>query len=155
MKWTTDKLNKTVDNLKRERYESGAYSEYVKLTKNIGAKLYSSKKTRDGSMARQALAAKHLLAPKVGEKLSFKMRGSNYYGYLTQNAKIIKDLKGFNWSKVGDLQNKLKLIGLQCHDLHNENVAVIGERVVTIDFCPISSRIIRKKKRKSYAKAKP
>jgi len=102
----------------------------------------------------QRKAAKHDLAPKVGQKFSFTWRNfawdrfvlyeskfefTKIYGYLTQIAKTPIYISEKRRDK---LEKELEDIGIDAFDLHEDNLGKIGKTIVCIDFDPESAAAI-------------
>lgn len=108
---------------------------FFKFSKDLGFKFArprrgkSSLKNRDLNYKRQKLAARHGLAPPVYRKLSFKLAGETYYGFITGVASRVGQ---GNYSP--ELGRKLENIGINHLDLHAFNIGMYKGKLVCIDF---------------------
>jgi len=150
LKWTPEKEKQLMLVIQsRKKAKFGISCIYYALSKAVGVKIYCSEKERDKTCDKQSLAAKHGLAPTVGDRFSFNcvwiehstcsapnIRHRVVYGYLTQNAV----LPSMRWSLDKfypfevELESKLRKIGLVYRDFHFGNVGYIGKKLVCIDF---------------------
>lgn len=133
-------------------YDSGCECIFLKLNKDIGLKLYSSKKERNHAFVLQRKAATIGLAPPVYARLSIPgfmivtnecdyadlmpVNTGKIYGYTTAIARKV----GPNYSeqKLEDLSRELDANGFYMCDMHDENVGYYNKRLVAIDFGPVS-----------------
>jgi hypothetical protein len=136
-----------------KKYESGCECIFVKLNKEIGLKLYSSKKERNHAFLLQKKAFQHGLSPPAFERLSipgFTIIVNNFdyadiipltkgkvYGYTTglANKPRVGPLLD---QRIDTLGEKLSEAGLYWYDLHDENVGYYKNKLVAIDFGPVS-----------------
>lgn len=144
---------------KSRRTPSGVSCAYVQWTKYVGLKMFTSKRSMSQSYKGQKRAAKHKLAPRVGERLTVDVirfsEVSNSLGFCDSEAPIPSKLKihcFFTETATGigrrvsrarerDLKKRLEEIGI-CHgDLHQWNIGRIGKRLVYIDFDDASCEI--------------
>jgi hypothetical protein len=123
--------------------------------------MFFDRNSMNQSYRGQKLAAKHGLAPKVGEKfvldvISFERRQDTWgqetdapipfrrkiYCFFTQTATKIGKRVGVY--KVADLEEAMVDIGIYHDDLHQWNMGYVGKRLVCIDFddasCSIEKR---------------
>ncbi|MFN0318537.1 MAG: hypothetical protein ACKVQA_26220, partial [Burkholderiales bacterium] len=136
-----------------KKYESGCECIFVKLNKEIGLKLYSSKKERNHAFLLQKKAFEHELSPPVFGRLSIPgfviivtefdyadiipLTKGKIYGYTTGLAN--KPRVGSTLDhRIDILEEKLTAAGLCWYDLHDENVGYYKNKLVAIDFGPVS-----------------
>ena len=120
-------------------FPCGVECTFIKLDKEIGAKVFHRKRSRDIAFKNQKKGFKSRVGPKAIASFTIREKELNIYGryvYLTKIAKK-KSVHNF-WDRVEVLAKRLKKIGLSDADLHSDNVAFIGNRMVCIDFGPLS-----------------
>lgn len=131
-----------------DEWQSGVWCFFRKLDtdKTWGIKCYTSKDDRDICYARQKLAAKHGLAPKVGGKMYSVVNGQRIYCFITQVVTTTREYmqihRNYDWYEDEqysqlrtDLEKKCKLDGC---DMHSGNIGFIGDKMVCIDFSHMS-----------------
>jgi len=127
---------------KRKDYGAGVSCMFFRLTPKVGIKVYASARRRDHCYMLQKIAAKHGLAPKVGNKIKLSRSVDKYissmvYGFLTE---AVKDPYNISWdcneicSEFDELEAKLKKIGIKNKDIHEGNISVKNHKTICIDF---------------------
>lgn len=142
---------------------SGVSCAYLQWTKYAGLKMFSDKKSMNQSFRGQKRAAKHSLAPKVGEKIVIDVitfsqdpeaaswdivdapipRKIKLYCFFTESAQKIGRRVPF--SKKSVLDKTLQKIGIYHDDLHRWNMGYVGKKLVCIDFDDASCSLGRNK----------
>lgn len=135
-----------------KEYSSGAECVFIKLNKQIGLKLYSSKFERNYAFRKQKQLIYYELAPPVYSKVcipgfsiikksySTYLKPSNkkIYGYTTEIVSLANIESERFYSQFKKLSTKLDSIGLDCFDFHEGNVGYYKHKLVFIDFGPLS-----------------
>lgn len=155
MKWTEQIEGQALNKLKNTaELPSGVASSYVWLGAAIGLKLYPTAEMRDFAAHKQGTAARHGLAPKVGETFTLPASfhalpvlqwrscfeetypsGPLIHGYITQAADKTRPI---DQTQKRDLIKRLKSIkelnapgDLETQD---DNFGYVGEQLVLLDF---------------------
>lgn len=140
--------------LKRRKVSGGASAAYIKWNNRVGLKLFADVRNRNSSVRRQRKAAKHGLAPRVGDLISIETfhfqsaSASSYsndycsikviqlFGFFTEHASGVGNYHAD--SAVAELEENLRKIRINHPDLHDYNVGWINRKLVCIDFDNIS-----------------
>ena len=129
----------------RKRCRTGSRCVFIRLSENIGLKLYKDESNATRTVERQTKAFKHGLGPKVlsGVKAyRMKRRGKfrTFYGYKTQIVKLCR--REYDNEELGhkmdQLISNLEDIGLPSYDVCWFNCGWIGDKLVCIDFDDVS-----------------
>ena len=140
---------------KARKVPSGVSCSYLQWTKHVGFKMFFDAQMMKAARRRQKKAAKHGLAPKVGDMVtikvfSFESRSGTWgyecnaplpmkkkiYCYFTQTATKIG--KVVPHKKIMKLEYALFDINIVQSDLHFHNMGYLGKKLVCIDFDDIS-----------------
>lgn len=131
----------------RKKYKFGSECYFVPINRQIGAKLYNSVEDRDYALIAQKRAYGFGLAPKPGTKFKIVVKFETYYGYTTQIAKIVNS-DYLNEDELEDCLQQSYELGRQLFecgisidddaDLHYNNIGFIKDKMVAIDFGPLS-----------------
>jgi hypothetical protein len=145
MYWPRFSEKKFHKKLRSVRKRSGISCVYIRWSKQVGLKIYRSKRERNLTVARQRLAAEHSLGPRVGELIEVEalvmsggwedcvdLRHKILYCYFTEH--VEPGSRKWCRAKELDLKDKLQQIGLYCSDLHHDNVGRRGKSIVCLDF---------------------
>lgn len=146
--WTKRKEELLFTKIAKGKYiRRGVSCLFLPITKNVGAKLYKTKRIRDYAAKYQRLAADHKLGPQVGD--AFTLEWNNIflynwastkpikvYGYLTQVAQQLKRTPSLK--QQHELHAKLVETGLHCDDDKPMNLGRCGKNIVILDFGPES-----------------
>jgi hypothetical protein len=163
LRWTAKTKQRLVEVIRRGLYlKSGATCIFVPLFRDVGLKIYSDKFTRDHCVKMQGLAAKHKLAPQVGDKFELEcltidhfvftddgtdmlkeqcVKVNTVYGYVTERARLVRRYSQLYmdvWTQI--IADELEDLGIVHPDLWVGNVGYIGGRLVCIDFDTNSCR---------------
>jgi hypothetical protein len=138
-----------------DKLKSGIACYFLKLDKLTGVKLYRLQKQRDYAFILQKKAAKHGLAPKVGQKFifpCFKVKNYDFevsqeflYGYLTEVA-FLRSI--VSYPRLKTIKKALRKVGISHGDLNEDNVGFLRKSMVCIDFDECSCSKVRKRKKK-------
>lgn len=124
---------------------TGVESGFIQISKSTGIKLFARRAWRDHSFYGQYYGHKKGLAPAVGQRFSMAVPRSDdafdsidekqfkIYGYFTQ----VADKVGKRRPSTSFLK-KLRDAGLTTWDVHNGNVGMLGDKMVCVDFGPVS-----------------
>jgi len=143
-----------IKKIRKGRSRNGVTCTYIKWTKHVGLKVFTSKWARDQCAKLQGIAAENKLGPKVGEKAQFEvlwgetddwdsfenapqMRMKKLYCYFTEHADRPRKYQRTG-KKRRDLECKLHRVGIDHNDLHTENVGLVNGKLVCIDFDYVS-----------------
>ncbi len=117
---------------------------FVPINKNIGVKVFFTAASRNAAKARQRLAQKHGLAPRVYDSFNTDVGGCNLYCYFTQMALIIPQSEDKKYEVevfypgLFSLMKKLAKIGLSPRDHHLGNIGYLvlkgKPKLVWLDF---------------------
>ena len=143
--------------LRKRKTPCGVSCSYLQWSPKFGLKMFSDKYQRNHSHRGQSRAAKAKLAPKVGKKFEFELivcdeydapdpRFVKVYCFFTETAKSIG--RGAPWKVEQRLEEGLEKIGIDHHDLHENNVGKVGKRWVVIDFDGASCDISKKRRKR-------
>jgi len=140
----TIKLGKEI--LKRGPISSGAEcSFYRKPYGRVGYKVYAGEHIASIAFSNQQKAHKAGLAPKPGYFFKTKIGKVTQWGYTTQTVKVIKVVKNYKTldREKDKISSKLKMVlGLPSYasyDSHSGNFGYIKDKLVAIDFGPLST----------------
>lgn len=124
--------------------KSGIACAYVRWTKYAGLKIYKTRQERDGAMRRQQRAAEHRLGPRVGHKVEFttvagwqsygsapSFKRQKFYCFFTEH---VNRGRKPTYNQIRKLDEAMQQIGLFHDDLHFNNVARKGKKIICIDF---------------------
>jgi hypothetical protein len=140
----TPRSKKYLFRTKFNRLKCGVESAFIQLTEQVGIKLFPREYSAIECRKNQIKAARRGLGPKVlsevfichradGRRITTsECRDNHEHGYLTQVAsprpsRCTEEL--FN-----KLEKRFNKIGMDCCDLHDDNVGFIGKKAVIIDF---------------------
>ena len=130
----------------RKKYFSrGVHAKFRKLTTKWGMKFYYDQEERDENYSVMSRAAWHGLAPLCVGKFKFKLKGHTYYGFIVECCPPVGETPGFDYWEMDKqfpylaedtryLSEKLQAIGIPPEDLHHNNVAYKGDKLVAIDL---------------------
>ena len=119
----------------------GVEAFFVKINKEVGVKIFETKKNAIHSMSRQIDAYKKKFAPKTlsGIDKFAIVYGNNRmemkvgWGYKTQVARLLTEREKDRYDEF-EFKAELKRAGVPFRDTHEDNVGYIGKRLVRIDF---------------------
>jgi len=157
LKWSKRKehiFRRNITDKKNIKY--GVACFFVPVTERSGLKMYGNAGDRNYAYRLQTRAAKHDLAPEVGEKFKLKIFGVSYvscgaikdlwvntvYGYVTEKVRVPKIV---GYRREEELADALEAVGLEAGDLRPDNMGIKKGRLVCIDFdeCSMGSSFIR------------
>ena len=137
--------------------DRGSECVFIPITAQVAVKLFATKKERDHAFLAQRHFSKQKIAPKVGKcfRLDFIQHQavttrpcgddvtSFRHGYTTQIAKpypFPKNARKMYFIEYLSKKDRKSLedAGIPMDDLHGDNIGQIGNRVVALDFGPIS-----------------
>ena len=157
LKWTKARKAELLTVTKRKNIKCGISCVFVKLDEFVGVKIYSTRRERDRSFKAQTIAAKHKIAPLVGDSFElecYMVRHDGFtadvdyrkmYCYLTQVARISRAKP--NIRTILALEYELYKVGIIHEDLHKGNVGYVSDKLVCIDFDIVSCQLKRGRKR--------
>lgn len=163
MKFTSKRKRQLIDAIKRtKKLIFGSSCIFFPLDEKVGVKFYQFKSHRDKSLMRQHKAANFGLAPLCGGSFDFecffiqhnqfltpKSQYSVIYGYMTEIASIPpKSQRSALKKSIFNLECNLENIGIVHHDLHLDNIGVLRNKVVCIDFDVLSCELKRGRTKK-------
>lgn len=133
------------------RFKTGLTADFFSIDEKWGFKFFVTKSMALATYRLQKRAAKHGLAPQVGEFHTVTYCGAQKCGYLTEKARMLtnkeclgklfpRHIAGYNELEIAlknlfakHLTNPNNLL-----DLHNDNVGYINNNLVCIDFSGIA-----------------
>jgi hypothetical protein len=128
----------------------GSECAFIPISDTTAIKLFYTRKERNHAFAAQTHFYKKKVAPKTGQCYDFKISknidckidGLNY-GYTTEIASPYpfpaRGRKMYFIEYLKDYERETLInAGLPVEDLHGDNIGIIDDRVVAVDFGPIS-----------------
>ena len=138
----TPKIKKKLKTLQKcTESASGVSCIFFRLTPKVGVKVYRTANRRDHCYGLQKIAAKHGLAPAVGNKIKLSKSADQWdeykYAFLTEAVKDPDDIDELDDVADRDhekLEWSLRKIGINNHDNHTGNLSVKNHKLILIDF---------------------
>lgn len=157
-----DTITKIISDTPIDEYKAGVAAKFYPIDDKWGMKFFiDDKDIQEKTYKMQKLAAKHGLAPKVGEKFEMPLPNGNIaYGYVTQilpttcaddiaiengykdgntmkrndSESYYRKARKFDTSITFELCNNLRRIGITAYDMHWANVGYLNGKLAAIDF---------------------
>jgi len=155
-------IQDTIERTPGNAYLQGKKAKFIQIDEDWGFKFYSYKEDANQTYEMQKYLASHGLAPQVGEQMCIRLpNGSYQYGYVTEVAAILSDIKarqlGFKdelemcaqpngralynqcddeWEDSDDfiwLTDQIRKVKVEEFDTHVSNVGYIRGKIVVID----------------------